>query len=126
MNWWTVLAGFLGAVLGGVVAPSIAGRYSRQATAQRELAGRREEWGRRFCFAAELVVRDAEPARRLGVAILTSLADSDLAGRDEVGLIYAATETLAERDTPGDTGLTEQHLYAVRNDEGGDDDHDRT
>jgi hypothetical protein len=62
-------------------------RGNDRATAQRELAGRREEWWRRFTWAADLAL-DQSPVRRVaGLKLLARLAQSDLAAKDEYMLI---------------------------------------
>lgn len=73
-----------------------AARGNERATAQRDLAARREEWWRRFNWAAELAM-DASPEKRaLGLKLLTKLAESDLAGRDEWLLLDAFHERVLE------------------------------
>ncbi|MFC6088094.1 hypothetical protein [Saccharothrix lopnurensis] len=58
-----------------------------RATEQRELAARREEWWRRFTWAAELAL-DQDPAKRVaGLKLLTKLGQSDLAQADESVLL---------------------------------------
>lgn len=72
-----------GAILG--VRHSVHG--NDRATEQRELAARREEWWRRFTWAAELAL-DESPAKRVaGLKLLATLARSDLAQREECLLL---------------------------------------
>lgn len=62
-------------------------RGNDRATGQRELAGRREEWWRRFTWAAELAL-DESPAKRVaGLKLLATLARSELAEADECQLL---------------------------------------
>ncbi|GAB3474075.1 hypothetical protein [Amycolatopsis cihanbeyliensis] len=62
-------------------------RGNDRATEQRDLAARREEWWRRFIWAAELAL-DESPAKRVaGLKLLGKLAQSDLAHRDECLLL---------------------------------------
>lgn len=58
-----------------------------RATQQRDLAARREEWWRRFVWAAELALDDSPVKRVVGLKLLTKLARSDLAQRDEALLL---------------------------------------
>jgi hypothetical protein len=77
--WLAPLLSFVGAALGA----GLAFRAAQRGTQQRELAGRREEWGRRFTLALTDMA-DAEPRRRaLGHALLAHLARSDLATAEE-------------------------------------------
>lgn len=62
-------------------------RGNDRATEQRDLAARREEWWRRFTWAADLARDESEVNRALGLRLLTALARSDLAQRDEVLLL---------------------------------------
>jgi hypothetical protein len=64
-------------------------RGNDRATEQRELAARREEWWRRFTWAAELCLDDAEHKRVAGLTLLATLAQSDLAHREEWLLLDA-------------------------------------
>lgn len=58
-----------------------------RSTEQRELAARREEWWRRFTWAAELALDDSPAKRVAGLKLLAKLAQSDLAQRDECLLL---------------------------------------
>ncbi|WP_260478760.1 hypothetical protein [Kibdelosporangium aridum] len=62
-------------------------RGNDRATEQRELAARREEWWRRFTWAAELAMDESSVKRVAGLKLLTQLAQSDLAERDECLLL---------------------------------------
>ena len=62
-------------------------RGNDRATGQRELAARREEWWRRFTWAAELAVDDSPQKRITGLNLLTVLARSDLAQLEECVLL---------------------------------------
>lgn len=74
---------------------------SRRDIAQRELAASREEWWRRFTWAAELTLDDeARTKRTAGLQLLTKLAQSDLAGHDEWVLLDVFQQRVL--DTPDD------------------------
>lgn len=62
-------------------------RGNDRATTQRELAARREEWWRRFTWAAELAMDPAQTRRVVGLKLLAGLAKSELAQRDECHLL---------------------------------------
>lgn len=62
-------------------------RGNDRATGQRELAARREEWWRRFTWAADLAVDDSPQKRITGLNLLTVLARSDLAQLEECLLL---------------------------------------
>lgn len=62
-------------------------RGNDRATQQRDLAARREEWWRRFTWAAELALDDSPAKRVAGLKLLAKLARSDLAQRDECLLL---------------------------------------
>ncbi|MEU3624841.1 hypothetical protein BS329_18015 [Amycolatopsis coloradensis] len=78
----------------GVLAPTAAffgarlgSRANDRATEQRELAARREEWWRRFTWAAELAMDESAAKRALGLSLMMKLARSDLAQQDENDLL---------------------------------------
>ncbi|WP_410570533.1 hypothetical protein [Amycolatopsis sp. cmx-4-61] len=64
-----------------------AARGNDRATEQRELAGRREEWWRRFTWAADLALSESVAKRVAGLKLLTKLARSNLARQDEYLLL---------------------------------------
>lgn len=101
MGAWTQSAvSFLGSLLGvvgGVAIARLTVRGNDRATNQRELAARREEWGRRFIWAAELVLDESAIKRTIGLNILAKLALSDLAGRDEYLLLDSFQKPILER-----------------------------
>lgn len=66
-----------------------AARANDRATQQRELAARREEWWRRFIWAADLALDESSVKRVTGLKLLTKLAQSDLAEHDEALLLDA-------------------------------------
>jgi hypothetical protein len=77
-----------------------------RATQQRELAARREEWWRRFIWAADLAMDDSPIKRVVGLKLLAKLAQSDLAQRDEAQLLDVFQERVLDKlleDLP-DTG----------------------
>ncbi|KFZ79202.1 hypothetical protein ED92_26810 [Amycolatopsis sp. MJM2582] len=90
MNGWqigvTALVGVL-ATSGAFVGARLGARANDRATEQRERAARREEWWRRFTWAAELAVDDAPVKRVAGLKLLTKLAQSELAQADELALL---------------------------------------
>jgi hypothetical protein len=88
------LSGFLGGLVGAVAGALIAGHYARLATGQREGASRREEWWRRFEWAASLAVSDTEPSKTAGLHLLTALAQSRLAGPDEAKLLESFSQAV--------------------------------
>lgn len=96
----TLTAG--GALLG--VRASVRG--NDRATEQRELAARREEWWRRFTWAAELAVDDSRTKRAAGLNLLAKLAASDLAQEEECLLLdvfqQRVLESLLAEDDPGE------------------------
>lgn len=51
------------------------------------MADRREEWWRRFTWAAQLAMDDSSTKRVAGLKLLAKLAQSDLAQRDECALL---------------------------------------
>lgn len=91
MNPWLQLV--LSLAVGSVTATAavfgvrMSVRGNDRATDQRELAARREEWWRRFTWAAELALDGAAEKRVVGLNLLTTLARSDLAQREECLLL---------------------------------------
>jgi hypothetical protein len=91
VNPWLQLA--LSLAVGSVTAAAavfgvrLSVRGNDRATDQRELAARREEWWRRFTWAAELALDEAAHKRVVGLNLLTTLALSDLAQREECLLL---------------------------------------
>ncbi|WP_326565328.1 hypothetical protein VSH64_26135 [Amycolatopsis rhabdoformis] len=88
--WWqaglSLLVGLLTAA-GAFLGVRLSVRANDRATVQRELSARREEWWRRFTWAAELAL-DESPVRRVtGLKLLAKLAQSELAERDECLLL---------------------------------------
>lgn len=79
MSGLALLLGFVGALIGGVGAQAVAGRYAHEATAQRERAGQREEWGRRVERALNLTVSDSDRAQVAGFTMLEQLLVDELA-----------------------------------------------
>ncbi|MER7013166.1 tetratricopeptide repeat protein [Saccharopolyspora sp. NPDC000359] len=89
-TWWqaavSLLVGLMtasGAYLG--VRHTVRG--ADRATAQRELAARREEWRQRFSLAAEYALDDSPQKRAAGMAMLAKLRGSELAREDDVALL---------------------------------------
>src|SRR6478609_4322811 len=75
-----ITGGLVWKVTGGLV-----WKANTVATDQRELQGKREEWWRRFQYAAELAL-DEENERRvnIGVLMVRKMITSTLAGPDEL------------------------------------------
>jgi len=91
VNPWVQVALSLGVGLltgaGALVGVRLSVRGNDRATVQRELAARREEWWRRFTWAAELALDPVAERRIVGLKLLASLAQSELAQRDECQLL---------------------------------------
>lgn len=100
MNAWLQLV--LSLAIGSITAVAaffgvrMSVRGNDRATEQRELAARREEWWRRFTWAAELTLDDAEHKRVVGLNLLTTLARSDLARREECLLLDVFQQRVLE------------------------------
>lgn len=63
--------------------------FNREATRQKEDAAKREEWWRRFEWAAQLSMDESSAVKARGLRLLLILRHSPLAGPDEQGLMYA-------------------------------------
>lgn len=81
---------------------------SLRETEQRELAARREEWWRRFMWAAELTWDESKRKRVVGLQLITKLAESELAGKDDCLLLDAFQERLLKGLEEDDTNEEEQ------------------
>jgi len=68
---------------GCVLGARLGSRANDRATEQRELAARREEWWRRFTWAAELAVDDTPVKRVAGLKLLAKLTQSRLGVAEE-------------------------------------------
>jgi hypothetical protein len=88
----TLLVGLLAAG-GALLGVRLSGRTNDRATEQRETQGRREEWSKRFYEVLAYVVDESPRKRETGVYLMTALAESELAGPDELRLM----EVLADR-----------------------------
>lgn len=73
--------------VGALVGVRFTVRGNDRATEQRELAARREEWWRRFEWAAALAMDESPTKRVAGLKLLTKLAQSELAQQDECTLL---------------------------------------
>jgi hypothetical protein len=94
--WLQVTATLLVGVLtagGALLGVRMNGRVGEQATEQRETQGRREEWSKRFYEMLAYVVDDSPRKRVTGLHMMSALAESDLAGPDELRLM----EVFADR-----------------------------
>lgn len=108
------LTGLL-AVVGGFVGARMSVRGSDRATAQRAVAARREEWWRRFTWAAELTLDDSSTKRASGLRVLTQLALSDLSQRDEYLILDAFPgRVLGESEEDKSFGTTEEQVAAAQ------------
>ena len=58
-------------------------RQGSRPEAQAVTESQRDEWGRRFSIAIELMVRPGTPDRSMGRALFDALLDSDLATADD-------------------------------------------
>lgn len=85
---------FLGALVGAVAGALIAGHYTRLETQQREFAARREEWWRRFEWAATLALSGTEMGQAAGLHVLAELGESALAGTDEARLLQTFSQAV--------------------------------
>lgn len=83
-----VLVGVL-ALLGGAVGAWLSFRAALRSTAQQERAGRREEWGRRFTAALDMVADPGTRRQVMGHALLQQLVRSELASDEEKRLAEA-------------------------------------
>lgn len=90
VNWWqlglTTLLGLL-TVAGAYIGSRLGAKANDRATEQRELAARREEWWRRFTWAAELALDQSSDRRTVGLTLMMKLARSSLAEHDEFELL---------------------------------------
>jgi hypothetical protein len=85
-DWLVPTSALVGAGLGAGLSylGARAGAHStNRATEQRESAGRREEWGRRFAAALSLLGEQSQRDRMIGRALLVQLLASDLATADD-------------------------------------------
>lgn len=96
MTWLALLLGFIGALIGAVAGALIAGYYTKYETLQREQAARREEWWRRFEWAASLALSDQEIAQTAGLHVLTQLGQSALANTDDAELLQTFSQAVLD------------------------------
>ncbi|MFD5244917.1 hypothetical protein ACFWIW_10260 [Amycolatopsis sp. NPDC058340] len=88
--WLQVCATFLVGVLtatGALLGVRMNGRVGDRATEQREEQGRREEWSKRFYEILAYAVDESPRKRVAGLHLMSALAESDLAGPDELKLM---------------------------------------
>ncbi len=97
MDWVTPVLALVGAAAGA------SGTYvaTQRGTRQRERAGQREEWGRRFTAALDDVASETFRRRELGRAVLVRLAQSGLATPEERQLAEAVLDAGARIDAHG-------------------------
>lgn len=96
MNPWlqiasTFVVGFLTAG-GALLGVRLNGRVGDRATEQREMQGRREEWSKRFYEILAYVVDESPQKRTAGLHLMSALAESELAGPDELKLMQALAD----------------------------------
>ncbi|MDR0481547.1 MAG: hypothetical protein LBH13_00045 [Cellulomonadaceae bacterium] len=84
----TAAAAIIGAATGAAVAIVGIGTL-----VQRSRTDRREEWWRRYRWALEESGSSTRARRRIGYAVLETLATSQLAGPTETGIIDAVTQS---------------------------------
>ena len=96
MSWLALVSGFFGALLGAVAGALIAGYYTKYETRQRERAARREEWWRRFEWAASLALSEQEIAQTAGLHVLTQLGQSALADADDAELLQTFSQAVLD------------------------------
>ena len=89
---------YLGVItaVAAVAAALLAWWAGKQATGQRELQARREEWWRRFQWATSLAISPDERQSRIGLALLVALSDSSLASRDELDAMATVADEIYE------------------------------
>ena len=101
MSQWAQIALSVGIGLltagGALVGVKLSVRGNDRATRQREYAARREEWWRRFTWAADLALDESATKRVAGLRLLAKLAQSDLAGPDEYLLLDAFHERVLNK-----------------------------
>ncbi|WP_133162916.1 hypothetical protein [Arthrobacter glacialis] len=92
VQWWDLFAsiGPMAIILGALVAGLVGWRTIRQRT----VADARSEWWKRTQWAIEMAREKDPDARTLGFSILTLLAKSKLAAREELLLLDEALRTL--------------------------------
>lgn len=95
MTTGQIYLGFITAVA-AVAAALLAWWAGKQATGQRELQARREEWWRRFQWATGLAISRDERQARIGLALLVALSDSTLASNDELGAMATVADEIYE------------------------------
>lgn len=95
MNPWLPVAAALIAAActagGAVLGARMNARAGDRATEQREAQGRREEWTKRFFEVLTYAVDESPRKRTVGIEIMTALAESELAGPEELKLMDAFT-----------------------------------
>jgi hypothetical protein len=106
----TLLVGTLTAG-GALLGVRLNGRVGDRATEQRETQGRREEWSKRFYEILAYVVDEAPRKRAAGLHLMEALAESDLAGPDEIKLMEVLADRVLNpllREIQGPTAVAEE------------------
>ncbi len=95
MTTGQIVLGIITAVA-ALLAAALSWRAGTVSTRQREEQARREEWWRRFQWATDLLVSPDGRRTRVGLALLTALADSTLAGPDELDAMALVTDEVSD------------------------------
>lgn len=93
--WLPLAAALLAAACtagGALLGARMNAKAGDRATAQRELHGRREEWSKRFHEVLAYVVDESPRKRAAGLHLMCALAESELAGPDELKLMDALAD----------------------------------
>lgn len=100
MNGWQIaITAVLGVLStsGAFAGARMGARANDRATAQRELAARREEVWRRFTWAADLALDESTDKRVIGLKTMIELAKSDLLEEDDLRLLDAFHQRVLDR-----------------------------
>ncbi len=124
MTGTELMAGVL-AFLGAGLGSYLSFRAAQRSTRQQEAQGRREEWGRRFSAALDMLADSEDRRQVFGASLLTELAASELASPEERALADALLDQAArvgdEIDLPaGHPGITLDRSVVVEDDGGQD------
>lgn len=106
---------YLGVItaVAAVAAALLAWWAGKQATGQRELQARREEWWRRFQWATGLAISPDERQSRIGLALLVALSDSSLASHDELDAMATVADEIYELPIALHEGMRDDEFIQV-------------